>query len=245
MKLIHFIHFICLFKKVFLLEILNKNCSISTNSKSIIFNSTDFSINENIFFKMQLINKSKENSCDKILKYDFYDNINDINNNNKNLVYLELGDELDLIYFFHIKKDIDILGGANGKYLLIHYNCTDYVIIENYINKSYNTEQSSNSQNTGDIVFEIVVSIVIVGFCILLGICCCYDKLKCVKQKEDINSKIGSSNLEKNESSKNENNSVIYIKYDKNSDKFSSSNRGESFNKNKNHIEIINNNKII
>ena len=119
------------------------------------------------------------------------------------------------------------------------------MIIENYINKSYNTEQSSNSQNTGDIVFGIVVSIVIVGFCVLLGICCCYDKLKCVKQKEDINLKKGRFNLEKHESSKNENNSVIYIKYDKNSDKFSSSNRGEPFNKNKNHIESINNNKII
>lgn len=242
MKFVIFIYLIYIIKKVISLEILNKNTSISTSDNLIIFNSKDFPIDEDIYFKIEIIDKSNSNSFGDAIRYDFYDNINNINYNTiKNTASLEISDESDLIKFFIIKKDKNILNSLNGDYILIKFNINCSKIIENYF-KSANSENNSKKKSKGDLFLEIFLPIFIVGFIILCIFCCCADRLRCwdlwCNKDNKSNSVNEIGNSMKKESPREDNNSIIYVK-SKNLDKSNFSNRSKSSNQLKKQIKIF------
>ena len=162
-KIFFFIIFISLFIKS-LLETksydFQKGRTFKTNREKVIFDSTEFKIDEEIYFKI----KATTFKDDK-LGYQFLDvltdNISDSDNSNIKYVdpikkAIEKKTKLKTRRYT-IKKSKEVMGDMEGKFLILYYKCEGTIEVAN-ITK----DGSSSSRLT--IVIVVVMIVVSLGF---------------------------------------------------------------------------------
>ena len=147
----------------------NGKISVPSGTEKIIFNSSEFKKDEEIYFKI-----TAEKFNDERIYFEFLDNLNGYLSFFHTLKYVYCTDKDDKfmkeIKYYTIKKSSENLGSLQGKYLLIEFFCEDDVEIEN-IESLENIKKS----NTKEIVAIIVVVIIVIGGTIFL-IYYCYKK---------------------------------------------------------------------
>ena len=138
-------------------DILQKSESKETNNDYIIFNSSSFSIGNDMYFEI----KSKSD-CDDYLYYQYYDNVSSIDYNSE-LYYKTKsttssstkvnGKIKSLNLYFTITKKENELDGLKGDYLFLNFDCDDSV-------EFANSEKSGISKNTA-IILPIVAGVIL------------------------------------------------------------------------------------
>ena len=129
---------ICLLKEVKLSEeeIIEKYGSIKTKYSSMIINTTDFNLDDDIY-----LNLNSDSKCDDYLRYQFYDELNEIYNQTSDLKYNMragskaitnyLGSKSYLSLYYTINKNKGVLGNVKGNILYIEFKCEGAVEIKN------------------------------------------------------------------------------------------------------------------
>ena len=117
-------------------EVLNKYGSIKTKYSSMIINSTDFNLGDDIYLTF-----NSESNCDEYLRYQFYDEIKDIYNQTSDLKYNMrpgskaithlLGSKTHLSLYYTINKNKGYLENLKGNILYIEFKCEGEVEIKN------------------------------------------------------------------------------------------------------------------
>ena len=148
-----------------------KKVTVPASDELIIFDSSDFDIGEEIYFKIIADSFNKD-----YLLYKFFDNgvsmSNDNLNNYKKANPSKTDNEYDggnivsVTKYYTIKKDERELGSIKGKYLVIVFDCTGNVLIEN---------TKENEGKTTMIVVIVVVGVVVIAAAIWIY---CYCKKK-------------------------------------------------------------------
>ena len=158
--------------------ILAKFDKIETDLNSIAFDSSHFSLRDKMEFKFKT-----SFTCDNILYYNYYDQYDRIYKifeaplyvlSSKEKIEHKNKQKYDIKYFTIIKNAED-LNGLTGKYLLMKYNCTGRVEIEN-INPNL---------SIAIIVLIVFGCILIVVIAIIIVVCCI--KKKCKNYNNDNN----------------------------------------------------------
>ena len=146
----------------------NEKITVSSSKEKIIFDSSEFKKDENIYFKI-----TAEVFKEKIIEFEFLDNLIGYKIIAKNLksVYYTIEDNkfFNEEKYYTIKKTSQNLDPLEGKYLLIKFYCAGDVEIENIENLD-NIKKSHTEQ----IVTIIVLAIIVIGIIIY----CCYKKKK-------------------------------------------------------------------
>ena len=147
---------------------LGKYEKITTLDKSIAFDCHSFFIGEEMKFKFKT-----DNECEDLLLYGYHDNYNKLYQfyNNQTPFSIpstnkEIKTENNINYdikYFTIKKKPTELNGFYGNYLLIKYNCSGSVEIEN-INPNL-SGWAIFGIVIGCIIFIVAVIIIIIYFC--------------------------------------------------------------------------------
>ena len=147
--------------------------TVSSSDNHIIFDSSDFKKDEEIYFKITADSFTKD-----YIEYKFYDEAAPMSNPDfstfskatpsKTENEYENGEIKSVTKYFTIKKSERDLGSLEGKYLVIVFECTGNVLIEN------------TKENEGKItMIAIIVSVVVVVIVVVIIIlCCCYLKKK-------------------------------------------------------------------
>ena len=118
--------------KLFKEEILDKYGSIKTGYSSMIINSSEFYLTDDIYLTLGTNSK-----CDEYIKYQFYDEIRSIYNQTSDLKYNIKAhskvwmDLIGLRMYYKINKNKGILGDLKGNILYIEFKCEGKVTITN------------------------------------------------------------------------------------------------------------------
>ena len=162
-----FILYITLLFQIFLIkeissfeeEILNKYGSIKTKYSSMILNTSEFERGEDIFIKLE-----SDSNCDEFIRYQFYDNINEIYNQTSDLKFSLraqsrsvthiLGKKTHLSLFYTINKNRIDLDNSEGNILYFEFRCEGDVVIK-------------NTKTNTTIVFVIIAFIIVILFFII------------------------------------------------------------------------------
>ena len=117
-------------------EIISKYGSIKTKYSSMIINTTEFNLDDDIYLTL-----NSDLKCDDYLRYQFYDEINEIYNQTSDLKYnMQAGSRAVTNYFgtkthlslyYTINKNKGILGNVKGNILYIEFKCEGEVEIKN------------------------------------------------------------------------------------------------------------------
>ena len=148
-----------------------EKCTVPSSDRHIIFDSSEFNKDEEIYFKItaDIFNK------DEIL-YQFFDDAAAMSNVDFNTYKtakcsktdkeFNHGDVVSQTNYYTIKKSERDLGSLEGKYLVIVFNCEGNVLIEN------------TKENEGDTTL-IAIIVVVVVVAIVAAICIfCYCRRK-------------------------------------------------------------------
>ena len=140
-------------------EILNKYGSIRTKYSSMILNTTEFERGDDIFIKLE-----SDSNCDENIRYQFYDNINEIYNQTSDLKYNLraqsrsmthiLGKKTHLSLFYTINKNRIDLDNSEGNILYFEFRCEGEVEIK-------------NTKTNTTIYFVIIAFIIVILFFII------------------------------------------------------------------------------
>ena len=140
-------------------EILNKYGSIRTKYSSMILNTTEFERGDDIFIKLE-----SDSNCDENIRYQFYDNINEIYNQTSDLKYNLraqsrsmthiLGKKTHLSLFYTINKNRIDLDNSEGNILYFEFRCEGDVEIK-------------NTKTNTTIYFVIIAFIIVILFFII------------------------------------------------------------------------------
>ena len=169
-KALSFIFLGWLIINVLSFEILQKYGTLKTWDDHIVFESKDFSIGDEMYFSLKTVNY-----CDDYLYYQYYDNIDDINDNIDPTYYVIYDSKSSvtvngvlesLTKSFIIEKKGEDLNGLNGNYLYLKFDCPGSVEIEN-------TKSSGKSTIIIIIIVLIVVVLAIIIIFIVIFFCCC------------------------------------------------------------------------
>ena len=182
------------FKIIFSLS-LEKYGKIETEYNTILFDSSQFNLGDKIEFKF-----TTNYYCENILHYQFYDEYNKVyrfyQTNYSVICSKESIEDSKNLKYFDINKENEVLNGLDGNYLLLKYNCTGLVEIENI----------SHRLKTGYIVLIVIVVIIIIIVVIFVTVYFC--RKKNIKNNEEIDNKLPNPNNE-NENEVNNNNNNI------------------------------------
>jgi len=158
------------------LKVLSKYMQIeATDENFILFESSSFSIDDEIYFEFR--SEGDNAQCNDIINYDFYDTQEAANTNitPSNSIKKETSKSVTVngvktseTLYFTIEKKTTNLNGTNGDFLLINFDCTGNLIIEN----------TETNNATIIIVVVIIAFILIFGIIIAIIVCCCC----CVKK---------------------------------------------------------------
>ena len=117
-------------------QVLSKYGSIKTEYSSMIINSTEFNLGDDIYLTI-----NSDLNCDDYLRYQFYDKINDIYNQSSDLKYNMragstaktniLGRKTHFSLYYTINKNKGILENLKGNLLYIEFKCEGDVEIKN------------------------------------------------------------------------------------------------------------------
>ena len=143
-------------------EILNKYGSIKTKYSSMILNTSEFERGEDIFIKLE-----SDSNCDEFIRYQFYDNINEIYNQTSDLKFSLraqsrsvthiLGKKTHLSLFYTINKNRIELDNSEGNILYFEFRCEGDVVIK-------------NTKTNTTIVFVIIAFIIVILFIVIMNI---------------------------------------------------------------------------
>jgi len=136
-----------------------KKITISSYNFYIVFDSSDFKIDEEIYFKIT----AEGGFARPEIYYEFFDNLKNYTSINIKPAYStnDRSDDDGEIRYYTIKKSSSNLGSSEGKYLIIFFYCEGLVEIEN-IDKDYEII----------ITIIVIIIIIIVGIIILIVYCC-------------------------------------------------------------------------
>ena len=171
---------------------LEKYHKMKTNENTIVYESLHFNLDDKIEFKFTP--DSPNCNCENILHYQFYDlykRVYQIFHTNYSVISSKevIEDKKDIKYFT-IYKSNKVLNGLDGNFLLLKYNCTGMVEIENI-----------NPKLKAGYIALIIISIIIV-LIIMAIIIYCLKKSTNNANDININNNINNSN---NNSSNNNN----------------------------------------
>ena len=157
-------------------EILNKYGSIKTKYSSMIINTTEFESGDDIFIKLE-----SESNCDDSIRYQFYDNINEIYNQTSDLKFSLrtesrvltniMGKKTHLSLYYTINKNRFNLDDSEGNILYIEFKCEGEVEIKN---------TKTNSKIFFILFAIIIVVIFFIIFCFIFIKGCLYSII-CLK----------------------------------------------------------------
>ena len=212
---LYFLFFLVKEVKLFEEEILNRYGKIKTKYSSMIVNSSEFNINDDIFLTLD-----SYSMCDDYLRYQFYDEINDIYKQKTDLKYNIkpvskilsniIGRKTSIKLYYTINKNRGIIGNLKGNILYIEFRCEGEVLIKNTIN-----DDSSIFVYFG--VFIIIIFIII--FCFLFAKGCLFGFfcLSYIFKKKSINNINNAPNpvrFSTNQNFMHNPNRVIYVSQD-------------------------------
>ena len=162
-----FVIFFNLIVGVLLEDILQRNESKKTNNDYIIFNSSSFSIGDEMYFEI----KSK-GDCDDILYYQYYDNVSSIDYNNTELYYNTKstssssskvnGKIKSLSLYYTIKKKENELDGLKGDYLFFNFDCDESV---EFVNSKKNNNLTTILAIVAAVIILSIACILIIRYC--------------------------------------------------------------------------------
>ena len=160
-------------------NIMNKKGTLRTNQNYLFFESSEFSLNNKMNFKLK-----SDSYCDEEIKYGYYDSLENIGVNPSVPYTCTMSSEeyetkngiLENTKYFTIKKKEKELNNLNGDYLLLYFGCADEVEISN----------EKNDNNTLIIVI-VVISVLVV--LLIIGIIVYYFFF-CRKNNDNNNNKI-------------------------------------------------------
>ena len=188
MKIIVLIFWNFLIKAILSVEILKKYKEMKTSSDNIVFESKDFSENEEMRFSIQIIDDYNYNReiCGNSLYYNYYDSVESIDY--ANTPYLNLANKTDrtsaTVYFNLFKKKRTELGGLSGNYLLMRFDCHNYRI--NIKSISITTSNfTSKDFPKSDMIVSIVFPIFAVCVIIFMLWGCIHNFQKCTDYYSD------------------------------------------------------------
>ena len=140
-------------------EMLNKYGSIKTKYSSMILNTTEFERGDDIFIKLE-----SDSNCDENIRYQFYDDINEIYNQTSDLKFNLraqsrsmthiLGKKTHLSLFYTINKNRIDLDNSEGNILYFEFRCEGEVEIK-------------NTKTNTTIYFVIIAFIIVILFFII------------------------------------------------------------------------------
>ena len=152
------------------IQILKKDESIKTDNNYVIFDSSQFAIEDEMYFELKA-----KSLCDEYLDYQFFDNIDSIDYYSDLSYYTSKeassstsinGVITSYTLYFTIKKKESELNGLKGNYLLLQYNC-DISSVE------FSNTKTSGKTKVITIAIIVVVIFVVVFVGIILIICFC------------------------------------------------------------------------
>jgi len=124
-------------------ELINKYSSIKTKDNSIILNLSEFNYNENIYLTLKT-----ETVCEDYLEYKFYDDINDIfneNNDEKMKIRPYLKEKYNILeiktyfsWYYTIMKRKNSFNDLKENYLLLIFKCESEIEVINSKDKHEN-----------------------------------------------------------------------------------------------------------
>ena len=136
-----YISFLIKAVKSFEEEILEKYGSIKTKYGSMIVNTSEFQQGDNIYLKLE-----SDSNCDDFIRYQFYDNINNIYNQTSDLKYNMragsravtnvFGRKTHISLYYTINKNGEFLNNIKGNILYFEFKCEGEVEIKNTKNDS-------------------------------------------------------------------------------------------------------------
>ena len=145
-------------------EILNKFGSIKTKYSSMILNTSEFERGDDIYITLE-----SELNCDNYIRYQFYDDINEIYNQTSDLkfnlraesssVTNILGKKTHLSFYYTINKNRESLDNSNGNILYFEFKCEGEVEIK-------------NSKTNPSIYFLIIGILIVIIFFIFFCFMC-------------------------------------------------------------------------
>ena len=166
-------------------EVLNKYGSIKTKYSSMIINSTEFNLGDDIYLAF-----NSESDCDDYLRYQFYDEIKDIYNQTSDLKYNMkagskavthlLGSKAHLSLYYTINKNKGYLENLKGNILYIEFKCEGEVEIKN-------TKENGSIIYLYIGIFIAVVFLIIFCFLVAKGCLFWYIYLKFIFKKRMFN----------------------------------------------------------
>ena len=205
---------------------LKKYGKIITSDSYIIFDSSDFKIDEEIYFKI-----TADSFHEEYIQYKFFDDVDSINDvilgslsffKKVDPLITENGSDESVTKYYTIKKSERDLGSLEGKYIVIVFDCNGNVLIEN-------TE--INEGDNSSWISIIVVLLFIAGICILCYCCCCKKK----KKDANLTGANGATTNQVYTDNNNQNNNM-----NMNNINVNSGNNVDVYNKNNNNINSIN-----
>ena len=170
----------CLTTNVLSFEILQKYSKVSTYEDYVIFNSTGFSENQEIYLQFQA-----KDICDDYLYYEYYDD--------KDLIYYVTpkystkqefqettrvnGVVKKYVMFFTIKKVNNELDGLKGNYMLLNFGCNGEVEIKN---------SKKNEKYRSLTVVLICLGVFLFVIIVIVIVCCYCRKMKRAARLQNI-----------------------------------------------------------
>ena len=218
---------------------LGKDGILEIEDNTIVFNSSNFNLYDNIEFKF-----STYYYCENILHYQFYDIYNRVyqifHANHSVISSKEVIEDKKDIKYFTIYKINEVLNGLDGNFLLLKFNCTGKVEIENFSHKLKK-----------EYIALIIIMIIIIIIITIVSIICYLKKNNKENRDNDQIIDSNSSNKEnrsndqkKDSNSSNNENEVIEIKNKNNINNRNSNCSGNSINNKENNNPTNNNNEI-
>ena len=162
---------LCLYIKASDYKILKKYGKLEDTGGAVIFESKDFSVGDNMFFKIKVDRK-----CEKDLDYKYYDNSEGISS----FTDYKVSSKVENIYtlYYTIEKKSTEYKGSNGNYLFLSIDCTGKIDFEN-------TEKDQSYRFLIIVIIVIVVFFVIIG--VIIGISCYRRRKALLRQQLSMN----------------------------------------------------------
>ena len=162
-----------LINKILSIKFLDKYSKVSTYDGYVVFNSSSFSIGDNMYFSLS----TDSPFCSphlNYLNYKYYSNKNniDLDITPSKSVYQESESTTTIMgrttfsTYFTINKKEEEFEASNGNYLYLHFDCTSTVEVEN-------TKNSGGIMNIA-LTIVLVVFIVVVWIFVIYLSCCRY-----------------------------------------------------------------------
>ena len=180
-KYLFFVFIGHLINKILSIKFLEKYSKVSTYDGYVVFNSSSFSLGENMYFSLSTdspFSSSRLNS----LNYKYYSNKNKIDiditpskfvNQDSDSSTTVMGKTTYSIYFTINKKEEEF-EVSNGNYLYLHFDCTSTVEVEN-------TKKNGGTMNLA-LTIVLVVFIFVVWIFVIYLSCCRYCRERKIRE---------------------------------------------------------------